>query len=239
MWWVCSVGLHDDLTSHERLRFALHASTWVPRPVGISLWSALHLVLLVGGSVLLILALVAGLVALLITGVLLDAMYHFLMVCTVVILVLCDFNALRDFGSENCPLSPFTYDFVREWWSDCVLQCNTRVLKRWCEEVAHVHDAIWRRIRHFGVWRLHWWSAAYVRWEVHTDDVGAWTKLHEECNTLWWSECVLQYDGVLRRWCEEVVHIHDAIWRRIRRFRVWRLHLIIGCVRGLGEHRWW
>jgi hypothetical protein len=50
---VCVSGPGAQITAYHRLRFALQASSWFPRPLGIALWSALHVLLLVGGALLL------------------------------------------------------------------------------------------------------------------------------------------------------------------------------------------
>lgn len=52
---VCVSGPGAQITAYHRLRFALQASSWFPRPLGIALWSALHVLLLVGGVALLVL----------------------------------------------------------------------------------------------------------------------------------------------------------------------------------------
>jgi hypothetical protein len=52
-----SYGIHlvwtnpgASLDLYEQLFFALHASNWFPRPLGIVLWSVLHVLLVVGDS---------------------------------------------------------------------------------------------------------------------------------------------------------------------------------------------
>jgi hypothetical protein len=50
---VCVSGPGVQITAYHRLHFALQASSWFPRPLGIALWSALHVLLLVGGALLL------------------------------------------------------------------------------------------------------------------------------------------------------------------------------------------
>jgi len=39
---------------YERLRFGVLASAWVPRPIGMLLWSVLHVLLTVGGPVVMV-----------------------------------------------------------------------------------------------------------------------------------------------------------------------------------------
>ena len=52
----------EIITTYTRLRFALHASSWFPRPLGIVLWSVLHVLLLVTLPPFLVLLMLAMLV---------------------------------------------------------------------------------------------------------------------------------------------------------------------------------
>ncbi|KAG0562280.1 hypothetical protein KC19_9G133200 [Ceratodon purpureus] len=51
---VCFNSPDFRITPYGRLRFALLASTWFPKPLGILLWSVLHVLLVVGGTSLLV-----------------------------------------------------------------------------------------------------------------------------------------------------------------------------------------
>lgn len=97
------------LSLYEKLRLALHASTWFARPLGIVLWSVLHVMLVVAGSAFLVPYFIS----------------FFLL------------SLSLDLTEYVC-LCRLTQNLT---WS-CVKKSTCRMLARWCEEIVHMHDAI-------------------------------------------------------------------------------------------------
>lgn len=188
---VCFTSRISDLSLYNRLRFGLLASTWFPRPLGIALWSVLHVLLIVGGSALLLLAALTFM--LLATVYMAIYMACFAPYCALYIVgfiagalcfVLWNFYvSLRVRGLGICGpwLAPETWSGSSSLCAGGYLKASvTRELRNSRQEVSASKTRMVDRQCHVHVGR--------------------------SVEILWRMWCLL-----LTGWCGEVVHKHDAI----------------------------
>lgn len=188
-----------NIALSERLRFALQASTWFPRPLGIVLWSVLHASLVVAGAPLLLC--LAPLM--LVPPVMIDLFVTF---CVMY------FRLLAAVAVPLCILGEgirLVWLFVRFSvsliWQDARLH-HIRVARG---SVAEWWSAAsWER---FSAWTLRMWR--HVAQDAGREEDKLWNSLytprcakfiardylHDSCKPL------------LARWCKEIAHMYDAI----------------------------
>lgn len=119
---VCFTSPVSDISLYNRLRFGLPASTWFPRPLGIVLWSVLHVLLIVGRSALeLLAALSLKLLAILIlaTKMLILVLYCTLFIAAALYFVMWIlYGSLRIIGLGLC--GPW---LIPKTWSHSISRC--------------------------------------------------------------------------------------------------------------------
>jgi hypothetical protein len=191
---VCVSGPGAQITAYHRLRFALQASSWFPRPLGIALWSALHVLLLVGG--------VALLVLLALTTLVLAVSIDIKILCMTVPLWL-PWLLYKFF--TYCLLC--VWRFVRLGW----------LLTRFSLSLICESERLHRIKGSFAAW----WAQASLDslaprqswWEVKED----WVQFSQyDWVSRVGARCLVRtvfpwYRVALTMWCEEVVHMHDTI----------------------------
>jgi hypothetical protein len=196
---VCVSGPGAQITAYHRLRFALQASSWFPRPLGIALWSALHVLLLVGGVALLVLQALTTLVL----GVSIDIFALSVLIVPFWLLWLTMFFTF--FFSYVCK-------FVRLGWLltrfSLSLICESGRLDR----IKGSFAAWWAQASWDSLAPRQSWGEVKELWEVSREILqlpvsgsGALASKHLVREVLPW------YRVALTTCCEEVVHMHEAI----------------------------
>ncbi|KAG0609942.1 hypothetical protein M758_6G200700 [Ceratodon purpureus] len=135
------------MSCHERVRFAILASSWFPRPLGILLWVMVHVLLVVVGSVLALAMFVAGVVI----GLPLVVLVFFMCMLPFLWIGLgklmrCPVSDHEHTGPALCVCGVFSlcgYVGVAAYFEWIWRRFCRDLLPRWVREIVYVREAIY------------------------------------------------------------------------------------------------